>query len=69
MRNAASNFLNSYGRANANTRHRIAERFFNHSVTPNCEIIEEGEYLYLKTIKDINNGEELTAYYTLYNIE
>ena len=32
MRNAARNFLNSYGRANANTRHRIAGRFFNHSV-------------------------------------
>ena len=32
MRNTARNFLNSYGRANANTRHRIAERFFNHSV-------------------------------------
>ena len=32
MRNAARNFLNSYGRANANTRHRFAERFFNHSI-------------------------------------
>ena len=32
MRNAAGNFLNSYGRANANTRLRIAERFFNHSI-------------------------------------
>ena len=32
MRNAARNFLNSYGRANANTRLRFAERFFNHSI-------------------------------------
>ena len=32
MRNTARNFLNSYGRANANTRHRMAERFFNHSI-------------------------------------
>ena len=32
MRNAARNFLNSYGRVNANTRHRFAERFFNHSI-------------------------------------
>ena len=32
MRNAARNFVNSYGRANANTRLRFAERFFNHSI-------------------------------------
>ena len=32
MRNTARNFLNSYGRVNANTRLRIAERFFNHSI-------------------------------------
>ena len=32
MRNAARNFLNSYGRVNANTRLRFAERFFNHSI-------------------------------------
>ena len=32
MRNAARNFINSYGRVNANTRLRFAERFFNHSI-------------------------------------
>ena len=32
MRSAARNFLNSYGRVNANERHRMAERFFNHSI-------------------------------------
>ena len=32
MRNAARNFVNSYGRVNANTRLRFAERFFNHSI-------------------------------------
>lgn len=32
MRNAARNFLNSYGRVNASERHRMAERFFNHSI-------------------------------------
>jgi SET domain-containing protein len=47
--------------------------FFNHSETPNCKIIEEFNYnnfeihhLRLKSIKDINVGDEITAYYTLY---
>lgn len=48
--------------------------FFNHSETPNCKIINsniddngnEIEHLRLITIKDINVGDEITAYYTLY---
>jgi hypothetical protein len=41
--------------------------FFNHSEKPNCEIIRDGEYLKLKAIRDIKAGEEITAYYTLYD--
>lgn len=43
--------------------------FFNHSETPNCEVIEEGRYLKLVTLQNIEEGEELTAYYTLYQPE
>lgn len=41
--------------------------FFNHSETPNCKIITDGDYLMLQAIRDIKAGEEITAYYTLYN--
>ena len=41
--------------------------FFNHSKSPNCEIVSDDEYLYLKTIKNISAGDELTATYTLYS--
>lgn len=41
--------------------------FFNHSTEPNCEIIEEGDFLKLKTLREIKDGEELTATYTLYD--
>lgn len=40
--------------------------FFNHSETPNCEIIRDAEFLKLKAIRDIKAGEEITARYTLY---
>jgi SET domain-containing protein len=40
--------------------------FFNHSETPNCEVITDDEFIKLKTIKEIKVGEELTATYTLY---
>ncbi len=43
--------------------------FFNHSDTPNCVIVDEGDFLILKTISKINIGEEITAKYTLYNPE
>jgi SET domain-containing protein len=41
--------------------------FFNHSETPNCKIITDGDYLMLQTITNIKAGEEITATYTLYN--
>lgn len=41
--------------------------FFNHSETPNCEVIIHEEFISLKTIKEVKSGEELTAIYTLYN--
>lgn len=40
--------------------------FFNHSETPNCEVITDDGFIKLKTIKEIKVGEELTATYTLY---
>ena len=43
--------------------------FFNHSEDPNCEIIDVKEYLYLKTVKNITAGDEITATYTLYSPE
>jgi len=44
--------------------------FINHSESPNCELIEEedGEYKKLKTTKKIEEGEELTLKYSLYNM-
>lgn len=41
--------------------------FANHTTTPNCGIYECGEYLKMKTILDINEGDELTLNYTLYD--
>lgn len=41
--------------------------FFNHSTSPNCKIVDSKKYLSLKTIKDIFEGDELTAFYTLYS--
>lgn len=41
--------------------------FFNHSETPNCEVIYDFDFIYLKTLVDINAGEELTCFYTFYN--
>lgn len=48
--------------------------FFNHSEDPNCKIVESAldkvgnkiNHLRLVTIKDIEVGDEITAYYTLY---
>jgi SET domain-containing protein len=42
--------------------------FFNSSQNPNCEVIHIGDFILLKTIKDIEAFEELTASYTLYEI-
>ena len=40
--------------------------FYNHSINPNCKIIEDGRFLRLFSIREIKAGEELTAFYTLY---
>ena len=44
--------------------------FINHSETPNCEKLEHEEVgvMWLKTSRDIKEGEELTIKYTLYNL-
>ncbi|MDB4343467.1 SET domain-containing protein-lysine N-methyltransferase [bacterium] len=41
--------------------------FFNHSDRPNCILVEDGNYLQLKTIKEIYKGEEITVKYTTYD--
>ena len=44
---------------------------YNHSETPNCELIDDDEntdYKKLKTIKRIEAGKELTLKYSLYEI-
>jgi len=40
--------------------------FFNHSETPNCKAVNEGEFRYLISLREIEKGEEITALYTLY---
>ena len=44
--------------------------FINHSESPNCELIddENEEYKQLKTSKKIEQGDELTLKYSLYEI-
>ena len=41
--------------------------FVNHSENPNCELYECGNYLKMRTIKDIIPGQELTLTYSLYD--
>ena len=40
--------------------------FVNHSENPNSEFYSCGQYLKMRTLKDIESGEELTANYSLY---
>ena len=42
--------------------------FYNHSEEPNCEAYVDGDFIRLKTIKPIQQGEELTGFYWLYNL-
>ena len=42
--------------------------FINHKETPNCVRITVGNKSYLHTIKQINQGEELTLKYTIYKV-
>ena len=41
--------------------------FFNHSKNPNCEAIYIGDFIKIKTITNINFGEEITVDYTKHN--
>ena len=43
--------------------------FVNHSTTPNCEFYIDDNYIRLRTIRHINEGNELTAEYWLYDME
>ena len=43
--------------------------FVNHSDIPNCEFYKDGDYIMLRTIRHINDGNELTAEYWLYDVE
>lgn len=43
--------------------------FFNHSQTPNCKVEHSDLFINLIALRDIKEGEEITAKYTLYNPE
>ncbi len=43
--------------------------FYNHSDEPNCQKYKIGIKYFLKTIKDISAGEEITATYSFYKIK
>ena len=43
--------------------------FVNHSTNPNCEFYIDDDYIKLRTIRHINEGNELTAEYWLYDME
>ena len=38
--------------------------FFNHSKKPNCEAIYYGDFIKIKTLININSGDEITVDYT-----
>ena len=38
--------------------------FFNHSKNPNCEAIYDGDFIKIKTLININSGDEITVDYT-----
>ena len=42
--------------------------FYNHSGDPNCEAYKCEDYVKLKSIKEIKEGDELTANYWLYKL-
>tara|TARA_R110000751_G_scaffold158389_2_gene264005 strand:+ start:146 stop:547 length:402 start_codon:yes stop_codon:yes gene_type:complete len=43
--------------------------FINHSKEPNLEAKIDADYRYIKVVKNIEAGEELTLLYNLYNLE
>jgi len=42
--------------------------FYNHSEDPNCVSTTFGGHKFLETIKDIKAGDEITSFYTLYEV-
>ncbi len=47
------------------TRRGNSARWINHSCSPNCEIEDENERIFIQTRRDIRPGEELTYDYNL----
>jgi SET domain-containing protein len=47
------------------TRRGSSARWINHSCSPNCEIADENDRIYIETRRDIRPGEELTYDYNL----
>ena len=43
--------------------------FINHSDKPNVEAVRDGDFRYIKVIRDVLRGEEITLKYNLYNLE
>jgi hypothetical protein len=43
--------------------------YFNHSDKPNCEVVTFGDIRMIKTLTILNDGDELTTKYSLYNPE
>jgi len=41
--------------------------FINHNDTPNCKTFEDGRFLYIITLTDIKEGQELTLKYSFYD--
>lgn len=43
--------------------------FYNHSDEPNCVKVRIGDKFYLKSLREISMGEEITVKYTFYYVE
>tara|TARA_B100001250_G_scaffold66668_1_gene53171 strand:+ start:171 stop:497 length:327 start_codon:yes stop_codon:yes gene_type:complete len=41
--------------------------FFNHSKTPNCEAIYDGDFIKIRTLIVVNSADEITVNYELHN--
>jgi uncharacterized protein len=47
------------------THHGSSARWFNHSCSPNCEVEDEDDRIFIETRRDIRPGQELTYDYNL----
>ena len=43
--------------------------FFNHSNNPNCEAYVDGDFIRLRSLKNIKQGHEITVKYWLYEVD